>query len=291
VESEGELDAQSARLIRAVREYAAAFTAAADEGFGTDHLNNPQLFAIAALARGRGLATGELARVAQVNRRTLNEFIQQLEAVGLVEMASDPADRRVRLVQLSTSGVAAVAEARKRLAAFFDEAAPLAQEIADLTAPRSDAPLSGRSSSARQAVSADARAASDPLDLAVMIAQVGMDFSNTVRQRLDDMGLHGMRGPRMHILSLLRAHGVLRPGSLSQSLRRSASTVTYLVNLLEQDGLVERSRDSAADGRAVSIRLTDAGRAAADTYVLGLLDHRDSIHARFSSLRLGVRAA
>jgi DNA-binding MarR family transcriptional regulator len=66
-----------------------------------------------------------------------------------------------------------------------------------------------------------------------------------------------------HALMELAAGEPLRPAVLAQRLRLEKSTVSRLVRHLEKQSWVTREPDRT-DGRAVRLRLTDSGRAAAE---------------------------
>jgi len=68
------------------------------------------------LPTGVGLLMRELADSLHVDRSNLTGLVQRLEARGLVERAGDPADRRARVVRLTTEGAAFVGRLRSRLA-------------------------------------------------------------------------------------------------------------------------------------------------------------------------------
>lgn len=77
------------------------------------------------------------------------------------------------------------------------------------------------------------------------------------------MALHGLTPPQFYVLKTLIEHdGCCRIGQIAEEHHLTNATMTGLVKRLEamQPALVERQR-SAADGRAVDVLLTDAGRA------------------------------
>src|SRR3954454_14574281 len=77
------------------------------------------------------------------------------------------------------------------------------------------------------------------------------------------MRAHAPRGRSVGALLALRrldADGPQRVTELAAAELVAQPTMTVLVNRLEQDGLVRKSRD-ASDARAVRVELTDAGRA------------------------------
>ncbi|HZA39662.1 MAG TPA: MarR family transcriptional regulator [Actinomycetota bacterium] len=79
-----------------------------------------------------------------------------------------------------------------------------------------------------------------------------------------------------HALMELAAAESLRPASLAQRLRLEKSTVSRLVRQLEKRSWVTRAPDPE-DGRAVQLRLTDAGRDAADKLARSRADKFDAL--------------
>jgi DNA-binding MarR family transcriptional regulator len=72
-----------------------------------------------------------------------------------------------------------------------------------------------------------------------------------------------LRPVEFTLLALLQANGCASAKQIGSALRLPAPHVTTLVDRLAERGLVDRGRDPA-DGRAVRIGLTEAGRALAD---------------------------
>lgn len=70
---------------------------------------------------------------------------------------------------------------------------------------------------------------------------------------------HGLTGPQVTAIKLLEGFGDLSLSALSQRMSARNSTITGLVDRMEQAGLVERTR-STEDRRVVLIRLTERGR-------------------------------
>ncbi len=77
------------------------------------------------------------------------------------------------------------------------------------------------------------------------------------RVRVEDEAL-GISAPRLSALSVLVFAGPLRIGELARAEQVEAPTMTRLVDGLERDGYVERTRDPD-DARAIVVRATDAG--------------------------------
>jgi DNA-binding MarR family transcriptional regulator len=64
--------------------------------------------------------------------------------------------------------------------------------------------------------------------------------------------------PQLHCLLALYEHGPLPPSQIARHIMVKSSTVTGIIDRLEQKGFVERLRNSP-DRRVITIKLTDAG--------------------------------
>src|SRR4051794_41924526 len=64
----------------------------------------PHLSALSVLVFGGARTLGELAAAEQVTPPSMTRIVRNLEADGLVERATDPADRRVARVRASEKG-------------------------------------------------------------------------------------------------------------------------------------------------------------------------------------------
>ncbi len=73
---------------------------------------------------------------------------------------------------------------------------------------------------------------------------------------------HGLTGPQVTALKILEGLGELSLSELSARMSAKNSTITGLVDRMEQGGLVRRER-SERDRRVVHIRATEKGRAIA----------------------------
>ena len=69
------------------------------------------------LLRGGPLSLGQIADAQRIDRPYATAIVDQLESLGLVERAADPADRRRKLVALTPEGRAAARTAAEILAA------------------------------------------------------------------------------------------------------------------------------------------------------------------------------
>jgi DNA-binding MarR family transcriptional regulator len=87
----------------------------------------PQLSALSVIVFGGPIALGALAAAEQVRPPTITKIVATLEAQGLVERESDPADRRVVLVKATARGTRLLHEGRqRRVAALTASLAALA---------------------------------------------------------------------------------------------------------------------------------------------------------------------
>lgn len=69
----------------------------------------------------------------------------------------------------------------------------------------------------------------------------------------------GLTESQIAVLEALKHLGPLQQGELGQKILRSGSNVTTVVDNLERDGLVQRTRD-ASDRRIQIVQLTEKGR-------------------------------
>jgi DNA-binding MarR family transcriptional regulator len=65
--------------------------------------------------------------------------------------------------------------------------------------------------------------------------------------------------PQLHCLLALYDHGPLPPSQIARHVMVKSSTITGIIDRLEQKGLVTRLRNSP-DRRVITIELTEAGR-------------------------------
>jgi DNA-binding MarR family transcriptional regulator len=86
---------------------------------------------------------------------------------------------------------------------------------------------------------------------------------------------HGLDAPSFDVLAALRRAGTpyqLTPTALMRSALVTSGAITQRLDRLEEKGLITRER-SEADGRAVVVTLSEAGRAALDA---ALPDHLET---------------
>ncbi len=99
---------------------------------------------------------------------------------------------------------------------------------------------------------------------------------------------HGLDAPSFDVLAALRRAGKpyqLTPTALMRSALVTSGAITQRLDRLEDKGLITRER-SEADGRAVVVTLSAAGRAALDA---ALPDHLETERALLEGLTPGDR--
>ncbi|WP_062318535.1 MarR family transcriptional regulator [Demequina maris] len=278
----GEEDERLDLLMGRIREYSVVFTAAVDEVLGTEIVENGQFTALVALADREPHAVADLVPIARMERRRLMGFLRSLQDRGLVQLGADEADSRRRVARLTVRGARRLREADARLVAFFAESASLAREIADL----SEGPAAAARAAARTM-----RVPASALELAALVAETGLDLQDATRAIVGERGFEHIRGHRLLALSAIRIHGGCRPTTLVEELRLTPGGVAYLLDGLEQDGLVRRERDVAGDRRGVSVTLTDEGLVVAGASREAYARTRQRIHERFSTIEAAAAAA
>lgn len=98
-------------------------------------------------------------------------------------------------------------------------------------------------------------------------------MSQVFNAAIDRAGLHDLRhNPEIRVSVALYRRGALRPRDLQEAAGLTSGGLTKLLDRLEAAGLVRRSaRGTTTDGRAVEVRLTQAGRRAT-ARLIGALD-------------------
>lgn len=136
-----------------------------------------------------------------------------------------------------------------------------------------------------------------PLDLWVVLARA---FSSVAAHAEADIRSHGLTGGEFGVLEALHHKGPLRLGELQEKILVSSGGVTYLVDQLENKGLVRR--DFAPGDRRVRVAvLTERGQTlisrifpahavALDVATAGLSE-QEHAQARALLVKLGKHAA
>ncbi|HEX9030611.1 MAG TPA: MarR family transcriptional regulator [Streptosporangiaceae bacterium] len=126
---------------------------------GNRELSLTSMAVLGSLQRSGAQRVTDLAAAEGVSQPSMTQLVQRLEQRGLVGRTSDPSDGRVALVSLTSQGVAALADRRRR------NAARVADLLADL--PEQDVRVLTDAIAAvlpgiRQRLAAEAHTAEDP---------------------------------------------------------------------------------------------------------------------------------
>jgi MarR family transcriptional regulator, organic hydroperoxide resistance regulator len=104
-------------------------------------------------------------------------------------------------------------------------------------------------------------------------------YTESRRLTKDVAARHGLTGPQLTVVKMLEALGDLSLSRLSEKIRAQNSTVTGIVDRMEREGLVARTR-SATDRRVVNIQLTQKGASLArEVKVEPMLIFRESLES------------
>ena len=116
-------------------------------------------------------------------------------------------------------------------------------------------------------------AAPTTTNVGFLLAKASQRFNELLVERFAEHGFAEVRASYGSVLVPLFEQDGLRLGELAARSRLSKQSMTGLVNLCEQDGLVRRERDPG-DGRAFRVSLSARGRRfrAVAGEVLGELD-------------------
>ncbi len=264
--------AASWRLVHCIGEYAAAFTAVLDARFGTDYIDDGQVLALHALRlRGSSLVS-ELADATALDGEAVLRFMRELRTRGLVTSERAAGDRRQRAYSFTDAGAAAAGRTESDLARFFAQCAALADEIADLTASEA----SGSGSRDMPGVGL-----LDPWARAADISRTGQQLSRAIVDRLGEDRERKVQGRRILAVLVICSRADVRPSTLADELGLSAAGATYLLDVLERDGLVTRERKAEGDRRATCVLATAEGLAAATAVHDALQDIKPDLHTLF----------
>jgi DNA-binding MarR family transcriptional regulator len=238
-----------ARAVVLVYRYSLRITALVDDVVGAGSSGNAEVQVLTALMETPALRPRDIMELTGLSRAGVAALVSRLEEIGLVERRHGKRDRRTVLTSLTRAGRRRLAELDAALEWHFVESRPLVQQIVTLLCGDQTSP------SARRDVS----------ETALMVAgRMGAAGAPYDSQLADEVGLVNAKS-RIALTALL-ADGPLRPGELADVLELTSGGLTYLVNQLEADGLVERSYGLLAeDRRAVVIALTERGTEIAGT--------------------------
>jgi DNA-binding MarR family transcriptional regulator len=120
-------------------------------------------------------------------------------------------------------------------------------------------------------------------NLGFLLAKAGQRWNELLLERFAAAGFPEVKASYGSVLVPLFEQDGLRIGEIGRRARLSKPSMTALVRLCEQDGLVLRERDPG-DGRAFRVVLTDRGRRFAEV-AEAVLAELDALVAQ----QLGVR--
>ncbi|MGE5209671.1 MAG: MarR family winged helix-turn-helix transcriptional regulator [Acidobacteriota bacterium] len=237
-----------ARAVVLVHQYSLRINTLVDDVVGAGSSGNAEVQVLTALVETPALRPREIMELTGLSRAGVAALVSRLEEIGLVERRHGKRDRRTVLTSLTRAGRRRLAELDRALEWHFVESRPIVAEIVAL--------LCGD-----QASSAKREASETAL---MVLGKMGAAGAPYVSQLVDEVGMANANS-RVALAALL-ADGPLRPGKLADVLELTSGGLTYLVNQLEADGLVERSYGLLVeDRRAVVIALTERGAEIAGT--------------------------
>ena len=97
-----------------------------------------------------------------------------------------------------------------------------------------------------------------------------LDAAYDLRRQIDSWarGSYGLPlSQLMAVLAIAQLGGAANVSQIARAVGRRSHTITVVVDVLEQKGFVVRSRSNRSDRRTVTVRLTPAGAALADSEV------------------------
>ena len=103
--------------------------------------------------------------------------------------------------------------------------------------------------------------------LMLAMVEVALEMTEIAAEVLEEPTLS--RNAPIAVLFKLWLEGDARPRDLADAIGQTSGGVSKVIDRLDEAGLVERSGDELADGRAVLIRLTDTGSAVTDRLLDG----------------------
>jgi DNA-binding MarR family transcriptional regulator len=237
-----------ARAVVLVYQYSLRITALVDDVVGAGSSGNAEVQVLTALVETPALRPRDIMELTGLSRAGVAALVSRLEEIGLVERRHGKRDRRTVLTSLTRAGRRRLAELDTALELHFVESRSIVAEIVALLGGDQASPVKRDVSETALMVAGRMGAAGAPYD----------------SQLADEVSLVNAKS-RIALAALL-ADGPLRPGELADVLELTSGGLTYLVNQLEADGLVERSYGLLVeDRRAVVIALTERGTEIAGT--------------------------
>ncbi|MGG4034857.1 MarR family transcriptional regulator [Paenibacillus cisolokensis] len=89
-------------------------------------------------------------------------------------------------------------------------------------------------------------------------ARIWMKLTKEWKIRLEEELAPGLTEGQLNVLELLAEHQPMKPSDLLQYLSTTPAAITTLLDRMERNGLIERTRD-AGDRRIVWVTLTEKG--------------------------------
>jgi DNA-binding MarR family transcriptional regulator len=203
-----------------------------------------------------GVSPSHLADHLGVARSAIARAVRDLEHQEVVSRTADRRDRRVMRLHLTDLG-------RRRIESF---------ERAVAERFRADAAAVTAALDRVQGPPAVAPAASTPLAAVRALADAGAAYVDDVEVAMTSYGATHP-SERFAVALLLDTSG-LRPVALATALHLTTGGISQLLDRLEARQLVDRSPRLDADRRAVVVRLTEHGEAAAITALDIMAAHR-----------------
>lgn len=239
--------------------YSIEITEVIDDVVGAGSSSNHEVQVLTHLFNVGPTSRRGLADLTGLSRSGVTQLVGRLEELGLVSSVQSLDDRRQVLCALTAGGRRRLRKLNDALGDYFVSSMPLVKELVELLTDRRIVPGEHERST--------------PLEVAGHMGAAGALVS---RQLDTELGVHGVR-PRL-ALATLASSGDARPLQLAELLGVSSGGLTYIIDQLEADGLVQRSYGGVEhDRRAVVIRLTQSGRAAAELMADVLFEHADDV--------------
>lgn len=241
--------------------YSIDITAIAHESLGDHAIDNRTIQLLLSIYQSPGQTPSQLAEVAGASRSAVSRSISSLTERGLVSRRRAEDDRRSVTLQVTPRGRRRIEHFASRLGDYFEDGAPLVKEaLHDL---RKDLPARGPV----QPIS--------PLDAAIRMSTAGAAYVDAVSVVLEPYRI--THAVERWTLALIFERGVVRPSQLADELGLTSSSVSTLLNRLEDRGLILRRHDEVAgDRRAVVVVLTPEGEAAAGQLLAVFARHVDA---------------
>lgn len=247
-------------------------TQVAEDTLGPHGVANRDLGLLLTVHRTPGLTPSLLADRLGLSRSVVSKALRRFQQGGLVRRDVDPSDHRLFRVTLTPKGRRRVAAFEANLGGWFASHAARVRDVLSLVEPEIPP-------------ESDKAAALAPLDVAAQLSRAGSAYVAEVVPALTAYGI-GLATDRFAV-SLIHAHGQLRPAQLGTALHLTSSGTSTMLDRLEEAGLINRLREPGhPDRRAVTLTLTPRGNQAADIALDTLDRHATGL---CPALRLGTR--